>query len=346
MSHSIEQITDLSLEAQSRELALLEQAQAAIEEATTVKSAKEIRDRAEALEVYAKRVEYGGILQKRCTEIKLRAERKAGELLREVVRRGGDRRSKVTPDDHAPPTLTDLGVSKNESAKWQRIASMPETEFEEAVSEANSETELLRKAKALEQQAEVAENERKVAEAPSLDAAVLEGGIFSTIVIDPPWDAGDEGDVNQFGRTQPTYATMPFEVVKDLEVPHLSADDCHLYLWITNRSLPKGFQLLEAWGFRYVTMLTWCKPSIGVGNYYRNNTEQILFGVKGSLGILRHDVGTWFEAPRGDRHSAKPDEFYDMVDTCSPGPKLDMFARRTRPGWYTWGENGVQAPGE
>ncbi len=160
---------------------------------------------------------------------------------------------------------------------------------------------------------------------------------YQTIVLDPPWDWGDEGDVDQFGRARPTYATMSIEEIAELPVLDLSAENAHIYLWITNRSLPKGFALLQAWGFRYITALTWCKPHFGMGNYFRGQTEQVLFGVRGSLPLLRNNVGTWFEAPRGARHSSKPDDFYELVETCSPGPWLEMFAREPRMGWVSWG---------
>lgn len=120
-----------------------------------------------------------------------------------------------------------------------------------------------------------------------------------------------------------------------------AADNSHIYLWITNRSLPKGFTLLDAWGFRYVTCLTWVKPHYGMGNYFRGQTEHLLFGVRGSLQLMRRDVGTVIHAPRGnDDHSSKPVEAYDLIETCSPGPYLDMFSRQTRRGWFTWGEAG------
>lgn len=160
---------------------------------------------------------------------------------------------------------------------------------------------------------------------------------FSTIVIDPPWDFDDEGDKNQFGRAKPEYATMPIEKIEKLPIQELSATNCHLYLWITNRSLPKGFSLIEKWGFRYITCLTWCKPSIGMGNYFRGATEQILFAVKGSLPLKRKDVGTWFEATRGKKHSEKPDKAFELIESCSPGPYLEMFARKKRSGWESWG---------
>jgi N6-adenosine-specific RNA methylase IME4 len=130
---------------------------------------------------------------------------------------------------------------------------------------------------------------------------------------------------------------MRVSEIGELPVGELSERDAHIYLWIMNRALPHGFALLDGWGFRYVTILTWCKPSIGVGNYFRGSTEHVLFGVKGSLQLLRSDVGTWFQAPRPGRHSAKPPEFFKMVEECSPGPWLEMFARETRPGWVSWG---------
>lgn len=161
---------------------------------------------------------------------------------------------------------------------------------------------------------------------------------FATIVADPPWDWGDEGDVDQLGRARPEYATLSIDELLSLEVPAVADIDCHLYLWITNRSLPKGFSLLDRWGFRYVTCLTWCKPSFGMGNYFRGSTEQVLFAVKGSQQLKRKDVGTWFSAPRGPRgHSSKPVEFYDLVESCSPGPYLELFARGGRKEWSSWG---------
>lgn len=163
------------------------------------------------------------------------------------------------------------------------------------------------------------------------------GAVYKTIVLDPPWDWGDEGDCDQYGRARPVYTTMPIDEIAALPVSDLAEPNAHIYLWITNRSLPKGFALLDGWGFRYVTMLTWCKPHFGMGNYFRGSTEHVLFGVRGSLPLLRSDVGTWFDAPRPGQHSAKPDAFYDLVETCSPGPWLEMFARRARPGWQTWG---------
>lgn len=181
------------------------------------------------------------------------------------------------------------------------------------------------------------ENTEKVKE---LSSPLEAQGLFQTIVIDPAWDWGDEGDVNQFGRARPDYHTMPLEEIAELPIARIADENCHLYLWVTNRSLPKAFQLMDKWCFRYITCLTWVKPSIGMGNYFRGQTEQVLFGVKGSQGLKRHDVGTYFEAPRGYRHSEKPDRFYEIVESCSYAPYIDIFGRKEREGWAVWGENG------
>jgi N6-adenosine-specific RNA methylase IME4 len=179
------------------------------------------------------------------------------------------------------------------------------------------------------------ENQEKATACP--DPLVV-GAKFATILIDPPWDWGDEGDVNQLGRAKPDYATMSKEQLLSLPVAALADVDCHLYCWITNRSLPKGFDLLEAWGFRYVTMLTWPKPRLGMGNYFRGQTEHVLFGVKGSQGLKRKDASTLLPTwKRGERHSSKPVEFYEFVESCSPGPYLELFGRSERDHWHIWG---------
>jgi N6-adenosine-specific RNA methylase IME4 len=185
------------------------------------------------------------------------------------------------------------------------------------------------------------ENRAKVATVAA-PTVLARGTQFATIVIDPPWDWSDEGDQDQFGRARPDYGTMTIEQLERLPVATLADDDCHLYLWITNRSLPKGFRLLEAWGFRYVTALTWVKPSFGMGNYFRGQTEHVLFAVRGSQPLKRRDASTVLHAPRGPNgHSSKPAEFAALVESCSPGPYLEMFSRTARPDWTAWGEDAA-----
>jgi N6-adenosine-specific RNA methylase IME4 len=144
---------------------------------------------------------------------------------------------------------------------------------------------------------------------------------FGVIVIDPPWDVSDEGDANQVGRANPHYVTMPIAEILKMPVKNIAAADCRLYLWITNRSLFKGLDLIDAWGFRYVTCLTWAKitaagkPAIGMGKYFRGSTEQILFAVRGSQANVDREGG-WFAAQRGKHgHSSKPVEIYQLIES-------------------------------
>ncbi len=171
-------------------------------------------------------------------------------------------------------------------------------------------------------------DEKRVRHSPPIPA-----GKYRIIVIDPPWPG--PGDL----RGGAPYPTMTLDQIRALPVAALAAEDAHLYLWITNRHVIDGSAkaLIEAWGFRYENLITWCKPGLGVDpHYFRTNTEHAIFAVKGSLPIIPRNMGTWFNAPRGS-HSEKPDALYALVEKCSPGPYIDLFARRPRPGWAVWG---------
>ena len=174
---------------------------------------------------------------------------------------------------------------------------------------------------------------------------------YATIVADPPWKvmAGRALGVEGFGekdsqRAKPTpYPNMTVEQIAALQVP--AAADAHLYLWTTNGYLREAFDVATAWGFKYSTTLVWAKNLMGsgLGGTYGISTEFCLFCRRGSLSALRSIGGTWFNWKRPydergkPRHSAKPAEFYAMVDQVSPGPYLEMFARDRRLGWDSWG---------
>jgi N6-adenosine-specific RNA methylase IME4 len=165
------------------------------------------------------------------------------------------------------------------------------------------------------------------------EPAPLPDGTFRVVVADPPWQYGNKATR---GAAEDHYATMTIEELCALDVESHLADDAHLYLWVTNGFLREGFDVMAAWGFDYKTCLTWVKPQMGMGNYFRSSTEHVLFGLRGSLKTQDRSLMNWFEAPRG-RHSAKPDLFYDIVEKASPGPYFEMFARRRRLGWAGWG---------
>jgi len=136
---------------------------------------------------------------------------------------------------------------------------------------------------------------------------------------------------------------MSVEEICALPVSTRAADDAHLYLWVTNSMLAEGLRVLKAWGFELKTMITWRKPKLGLGRYFRSQTEHVLFGVRGKLPLRAQDIPNFLEAPQG-RHSEKPEAFYELVERASPGPYLELFARRGRPGpWTCWGAE-VGAP--
>ena len=318
-------------------LARIDIAYQALTEAKSVGDLKDLRDQAATISEYFKRQGYALNIQNDAAELKLHVERRLGDMLAETVsHKGGDAKT-LSHDATALPE----GITRSQSSRWQAEASVPEAEFEAYVTQVKTQgkelttTGLLRIAKEQKRQETRDENTRIIDSNPIEELATVTQ--FPTIVIDPPWDWGDEGDVDQMGRAQPIYSTMSLEALKKLPVGQDAEANAHLYLWITNRSLPKGFELLDAWGFRYVTCLTWVKPSFGMGNYYRGSTEHVLFGVKGSLPLLRNDVGTWFEAKRQGPHSTKPAEFYQLVQECSPGPWVEWFGRGERPGWVVKG---------
>lgn len=175
----------------------------------------------------------------------------------------------------------------------------------------------------------------------------LGGRRYPTILADPPWQFQNKtGKVAPEHRRLSRYSTLTLDEIKALPVEAAVAGTAHLYLWCPNALLPDGLAVLDAWGFQYKSNLIWHKirkdggpDGRGVGFYFRNVTEMILFGVRGknarTLAPGRSQVN--FLATRKREHSRKPDEQYDIIESCSPGPFLELFARGERPGWTVWG---------
>jgi len=169
---------------------------------------------------------------------------------------------------------------------------------------------------------------------------------YATIYADPPWQFK-----NRTGKMAPEhkrlnrYSTMTLEEIKALPVAEICEDNAHLYLWIPNALIQDGLDVMKAWGFEYKTNLIWYKirkdggpDRRGVGFYFRNVTEMLLFGVKGSMRTLKPGrTMPNIVSSRKREHSRKPDEFYDVIEKCSPGPRLEMFARTKKEGWDVWG---------
>jgi N6-adenosine-specific RNA methylase IME4 len=162
-------------------------------------------------------------------------------------------------------------------------------------------------------------------------------GEYATIVADPPWDITTGPPFASGGPSNVmTYPVMDVDAIAALEPP--AAEDAHLYLWTVNAYVPAAYEIARAWGFEPSTLLVWAKAphGLGPGGTYALTTEYILFARRGALEAFQRVDRTWFDWKRG-RHSAKPDGFYEVVESVSPGPYLDLFARREREGWTVWG---------
>jgi N6-adenosine-specific RNA methylase IME4 len=174
---------------------------------------------------------------------------------------------------------------------------------------------------------------------------------FRTVLADPPWRFQ-----NRTGKMAPEhlrlarYPTMTLDEIKALPVGEVADDRSHLYLWVPNALMPDGLAVMESWGFAYKSNIVWFKTrrdggpdGRGVGFYFRNVTELVLFGIRGkdnrTLPPGRRQVNLIAERKR--EHSRKPDALYDVIESCSPGPRLELFARERRDGWHAWGNEVV-----
>ncbi len=191
---------------------------------------------------------------------------------------------------------------------------------------------------------------------------------YATIVADPPWPYSDTNanalrrTIKQDGTeaigagTDEHYSVMSLEEIASLPVQEVAEDNAHLYLWVTNSFIEEGHGIVRSWGFKPKTVLTWVKVqhhkdparvSMKTGYYFRGATEHVLFAVRGSLRLQdRTGYPTAYLWPRLP-HSVKPQEFFDLVERVSPGPYLELFARKAREGWDAWGNeapNSVELP--
>jgi N6-adenosine-specific RNA methylase IME4 len=181
----------------------------------------------------------------------------------------------------------------------------------------------------------------------------IAGQTFGTILADPPWQFQNRtGKVAPEHRRLSRYGTMTLAEIRDLPVSAAAAETSHLYLWVPNALLPEGLQVMQAWGFEYKSNLVWHKvrkdggsDGRGVGFYFRNVTELLLFGVRGknarTLRPGRSQVN--YLKSRKQEHSRKPDEQYRIIESCSRGPFLELFARGIRKGWVSWGRQADES---
>lgn len=186
---------------------------------------------------------------------------------------------------------------------------------------------------------------------PAQELMELELNHFTTILADPPWRFSNRtGKMAPEHRRLSRYSTMSLEEIMELPVAQVAAPASHLYLWVPNALLKEGLEVMRRWGFTYKTNIVWYKvrkdggpDGRGVGFYFRNVTEMVLFGIRGHIRTLRPGRSQVnIVSSRKREHSRKPDELYPLIERCSPGPFLELFARYKRTGWTQWGnEVGV-----
>lgn len=178
--------------------------------------------------------------------------------------------------------------------------------------------------------------------------------LSGTVLADPPWQFSNRtGKMAPEHRRLNRYPTMKLQQILELPIPQLCLPQCHLYLWVPNALILEGLEVMKRWGFTYKTNLVWSKvrkdggpDGRGVGFYFRNVTELVLFGIRGRMRTLppgRSQVN--IISTRKREHSRKPDELYDVIERCSPGPYLELFARHPRKNWAQWG-NEISPSGQ
>lgn len=338
-------------------LAIYGRASRALAELHRVDEVKAIRDKAVAMQAYARQAKDTTLITQ-ATDIRMRAERRAGELLIDMAERrerepkGGDRRSKSRPATLiAPPKLSDLGINKTQSSRWQELAKLDDDVFENKV-EATATRAYDRMTGRFLKEAEIerakARHAKIIEHGCTVDdlTALAESGYRASVIYpDPPWPWDTFGPLGRIRScADHHYGLGTLDQIRALPVARLAADDCVLLLWGTWPRLPDVLDVIAAWGFTYKTVaFVWVKQNgdgdgfhTGMGYWTRSNTEFCLLATKGSPTRLAADVQQVVLAPVGE-HSAKPQEVRRRIERLFPGPYLELYARSEAPGWTVWG---------
>jgi N6-adenosine-specific RNA methylase IME4 len=336
-------------------------ARRALAEAKRVDEVKDIRDKAVAMQTYARQAKDTEVVNL-ATDIRLRAERRAGELLAEMEKNKGavpgktGRKGRPVLDD--TPKLEDMGVTKTQSSRWQMLAAISEHQFENVIVDACNKTNraVLNAVREVEiKQAREAYRKRTYngGKAQDLAALAASGAKFSIIYPDPPWEFEVYSGKGKQRSAERYYDTMMLGEIKAMSslIAKLAATDCTLLLWTSWPHLVEALEVIKAWGFTYTGLgFEWIKttPSAksitldgkglhwGLGYGARANSEFVLRASKGAPQRLDEGIHSIVIAPAG-AHSEKPEEVAGRIERLYPGPYLELFARKIRPGWTVWG---------
>jgi|694.fasta_scaffold144089_2 N6-adenosine-specific RNA methylase IME4 len=325
-------------------LASISAAKNALVAASNLEDVLTIRDKAKAIQELVKARNASLETQNAAAEIRLRAERKAGEMLHKMNLKRGKKAIDTTM-----VSIKDLGITGNQSSRWQLTSKVKERDFVKIVTECNAIREELTQKRLLDFAKKMTKAEKlesEIIEQPeSEDGSVvddltnLEQRKFGTIYADPPWQYGNQGTRASTGNH---YNTMTLDDICSMPVESLAADDAHLHLWTTNAFLFDAKRVMDAWGFEYRSVFVWVKPQMGIGNYWRVSHEFLLLGIRGNAKRFNeHNHMSWAQIDRS-KHSAKPEQIRRTIEKVSNGPYLELFGRNQVHGWTVFG-NQVSA---
>ena len=316
----------------------------ALAEAKNIDEVKNIRDKAEAMRAYAKQAKNRD-LEVDAAEIRMRAERCLGGMIikqKETVglakgSRGNQHTGLLPREKESIPTLKEAGIDHKLSSRSQKLAAVPEKEFEDMIGEWRD--------KVAHENERVTVNLIRAGEQARRDEEFQEqemvwpSGKYGLIYADPPWRYENPPMGGGNRSIENHYPTMTLEEICALPVPELTLDDSMLLLWTTAPKLEESLAVINAWGFTYRTGMVWVKDKIGMGYHVRSQHEHLLIAKKGTPPVPEPSdrPPSVFEAPR-NKHSAKPLEYYDLIESMYPNlPRVELFSRTPRDGWNTWG---------
>jgi N6-adenosine-specific RNA methylase IME4 len=292
------------------------------------------------------------IIQNEFAELYVLTQWEIGKYLKDMEKQAGARGSgsnqydkkEVASHSGSPPKISDLGIERHQSSRYQQIALIPEEEFKEEVHKIKESGEqitsnhFLNIVKKREKEKKRKKKAEKINETIKNNKELNQDKKYAVIYADPPWEYEHCKTDNR--KIENHYPTMSLDKIKELPVNNIVFDDSILFLWATSPKLEEAIQVINSWGFNYRTCAVWDKQKIGMGYYFRQQHELLLVATKGELPvpIPENRVSSVLSYSRG-KHSEKPEEIYNIIDKMYPEyEKIELFARRNdKNGWEAWG---------
>jgi N6-adenosine-specific RNA methylase IME4 len=318
----------------------------ALAEAKTLDEIKHVHDIAQAAAEYARAAKLGLEAQNHAAEVKIRAERKAGELLKNLDKSDGGKPTHTAYSSNVGrvsgyrAVLEDTETSYQTANRWQQVAALPEDKFEKYIAETTAASQELTTAGVLRFEREVA-RKNVIEQAKELPQP---SGKYRVFYADPPWSYGNSGVIgpnDNYGHVHRHYPSMTIEELCTMGsvIRDMAEDNAVLFIWVTSPLLAECFDVIRAWGFSYKTSFVWDKIRHNFGHYNSVRHEFLLVCTRGSCTPDNPKLyDSVQEIERSDIHSEKPEEFRAIIDDLYEyGERIELFARREAQGWFSWG---------